>query len=64
MQLKKTLSFFLLLNLLVTNLQADIVSGKTYIVTSAVGDGQQGLFVQNASADDQAPVCDHNTTGA
>lgn len=56
MQLKKTLFPFFLLCLLVTNLQADIVSGKTYVVTSALDEGQQSLFVQNASTDNQAAV--------
>lgn len=56
MQLKKTLFPIFFLCLLVTHLQADIVSGKTYTITSAFTAGQQSLFVQNASTDNQTPV--------
>jgi predicted alpha-1,6-mannanase (GH76 family) len=60
--MKKTIFPFLLLCLILTNVQADIVSGKTYVITSAL-DGLHTLFVQNSSTEDQAGVVLWSQTG-
>lgn len=59
--MKKNILLFLLLIFISANIRADLVSGKTYTITSAL-DTLHTLFIKNSSVDDQAATVLWTTT--